>query len=231
MDLLDAQPEFNKSPWDYLDALVSDERIARGRELLAQYALCFRRGRARLRRRSSHRRGDLGRRIELRHHGRRPFGAPLDGDARLRRPPPRLFPRRIPVDARYLAARRRQARTPDRLLGRRLRPDPVHADDVQALRRRLRWRWPSRRGRFGRRCHRFDVEQFENGRMGRRSKLGLRGRAAAKLQLSPRRSLAPDDRRPMASPRNCARRRQAVSARRPIVLFCCCLPVHAGPPF
>src|SRR5579864_4198512 len=41
MDLLDAQPEFNKSPWDYLDALVSDERIARGRELLAQYVSVF----------------------------------------------------------------------------------------------------------------------------------------------------------------------------------------------
>ena len=41
MDLLDAQPEFNKSPWDYLDALVGDERIARGRELLAQYAPVF----------------------------------------------------------------------------------------------------------------------------------------------------------------------------------------------
>ena len=41
MDLLDAQPEFNKSPWDYLDILVSDERIARGRELLAQYASVF----------------------------------------------------------------------------------------------------------------------------------------------------------------------------------------------
>ena len=41
MDLLDAQPEFTKSPWDYLDVLVSDERIARGRELLAQYASTF----------------------------------------------------------------------------------------------------------------------------------------------------------------------------------------------
>jgi membrane-bound lytic murein transglycosylase B len=41
MDLLDAQPEFNKSPWDYLDTLVSDERVTRGRELLAQYASVF----------------------------------------------------------------------------------------------------------------------------------------------------------------------------------------------
>src|ERR1700726_3166221 len=41
MDLLDAQPEFTKSTWDYLDLLVSDERIARGRELLTQYATTF----------------------------------------------------------------------------------------------------------------------------------------------------------------------------------------------
>jgi len=41
MDKLDAQPEFTKSTWDYLDALVSDERIARGRELLVQHATMF----------------------------------------------------------------------------------------------------------------------------------------------------------------------------------------------
>src|SRR5579863_1517945 len=41
MDKLDAQPEFTKAPWDYLDRLVSDDRIARGRELLAQYAPTF----------------------------------------------------------------------------------------------------------------------------------------------------------------------------------------------
>jgi membrane-bound lytic murein transglycosylase B len=41
MDKLDAQPEFVKAPWDYLDLLVSDDRIARGRELLAQYAPVF----------------------------------------------------------------------------------------------------------------------------------------------------------------------------------------------
>ena len=41
MDKLDAQPEFTKALWDYLDVLVSDERIARGREVLAQYAPTF----------------------------------------------------------------------------------------------------------------------------------------------------------------------------------------------
>jgi lytic murein transglycosylase len=37
MDLLDAQPEFTKAIWDYLDILVNDDRLARGREILAQY--------------------------------------------------------------------------------------------------------------------------------------------------------------------------------------------------
>jgi lytic murein transglycosylase len=41
MDLLDAQPEFTKSIWDYLDLVVSDDRIMRGREVLAQYAATF----------------------------------------------------------------------------------------------------------------------------------------------------------------------------------------------
>jgi len=41
MDLLDAQPEFTKSPWDYLDLLVNDDRIARGRDMLAQFGSTF----------------------------------------------------------------------------------------------------------------------------------------------------------------------------------------------
>ena len=41
MDLMDSQPEFTKAPWDYLDLLVTDARIARGREMLAQYAQTF----------------------------------------------------------------------------------------------------------------------------------------------------------------------------------------------
>lgn len=37
MDLMDQQPEFTKSVWDYLDVLVNDTRIAKGREILAKY--------------------------------------------------------------------------------------------------------------------------------------------------------------------------------------------------
>ncbi len=41
MDLLDNQPEFTKSVWDYLDTLVTDERIAKGRALLEKYRASF----------------------------------------------------------------------------------------------------------------------------------------------------------------------------------------------
>src|SRR5436309_15664073 len=41
MDFVDAQPEFTKAFWEYVDTLVTDERIARGRELLAQNAQAF----------------------------------------------------------------------------------------------------------------------------------------------------------------------------------------------
>ena len=36
MDFVDAQPEFTKAFWDYVDLLVTDERIARGREIAAR---------------------------------------------------------------------------------------------------------------------------------------------------------------------------------------------------
>jgi lytic murein transglycosylase len=41
MDLMDAQPEFTKSIWDYLDILVNDNRLARGKEILAKYKAQF----------------------------------------------------------------------------------------------------------------------------------------------------------------------------------------------
>ena len=36
MDLMDSQPEFTKAIWDYLDILVNDNRLAKGREILAK---------------------------------------------------------------------------------------------------------------------------------------------------------------------------------------------------
>ena len=41
MDLLDNQPEFAKSIWDYLDLVVTDDRIEKGRALLDRYRATF----------------------------------------------------------------------------------------------------------------------------------------------------------------------------------------------
>jgi lytic murein transglycosylase len=41
MDLMDSQPEFTKAIWDYLDILVNDNRLAKGREILAKYKAQF----------------------------------------------------------------------------------------------------------------------------------------------------------------------------------------------
>jgi membrane-bound lytic murein transglycosylase B len=41
MDLLDAQPEFTKAIWDYLDLLVSEDRIQNGRAVLASHRAVF----------------------------------------------------------------------------------------------------------------------------------------------------------------------------------------------
>ena len=41
MDLVDAQPEFTKALWDYLDILVNDARIANGLEMLTKYKAIF----------------------------------------------------------------------------------------------------------------------------------------------------------------------------------------------
>ena len=41
MDLLDNQPEFTKSVWGYLDILITNERIEKGRALLAKYRDSF----------------------------------------------------------------------------------------------------------------------------------------------------------------------------------------------
>jgi membrane-bound lytic murein transglycosylase B len=41
MDLMDSQPEFTKSVWDYLDILVNDKRVANGRAMLEKYSSTF----------------------------------------------------------------------------------------------------------------------------------------------------------------------------------------------
>ncbi|MBN8920061.1 MAG: lytic murein transglycosylase [Rhizobiales bacterium] len=41
MDLMDAQPEFTKAFWEYLDILVNENRLQKGREILQTYKAAF----------------------------------------------------------------------------------------------------------------------------------------------------------------------------------------------
>ena len=143
-----------------------------------QIQAAVRRGGKTLRRRPLHHRLDLGRRIQLLDADGRPQRAAVHRDAGLRRPPPEIFQGRVFVGAGNRQPRRPAPRTDARLMGRRVRPDPVHADRVQALRGRRRRRRPPRRGRRCRRPDRLDRQQPEERRLAERPDLGLRGRAA-----------------------------------------------------
>ena len=93
MDLLDSQPEFSKAPWEYLDVLVTDTRIADGRAILAKHRAAF----DRMEKAYGVDRHVIaaiwGIEFELRHADRRPPGDPLDRDTRLHRPPAGFLPR------------------------------------------------------------------------------------------------------------------------------------------
>ena len=88
MDLMDSQPEFTKSIWDYLDILVNDNRLAKGREILAKYKPQFDAMEKAYGVDRHVDRGDLGHRIELLHPDGRSQRAAIHRDAGLHRPPP-----------------------------------------------------------------------------------------------------------------------------------------------
>ena len=118
MDFVDSQPEFTKAFWDYLDMLVSEARIKRGREILAANKATFD---------AVEQAYGVDRHIvaaiwgiefELLDRDRRAAGAALDRDARLRRAPPGLLQGRVPRHARDPQPRRRRRRTGSRARGR-----------------------------------------------------------------------------------------------------------------
>ena len=173
MDLMDSQPEFTKSIWDYLDILVNDNQARQGPRDPGQIQAAVRCGGKGLRRRPLCDRGDLGHRIELFDPDGRSQRAAIHRDAGLHRPPPEIFQGRISLGAGNPAPRRSAPRADARLLGRRVRPDAIHADRVQALRGGRRRRRPPRRGRQSRRPDRLDRQQPEKGRLADRPDLGL----------------------------------------------------------
>src|SRR5262249_4978954 len=75
----------------------------------------------------------LGRGIQLRNADRRALGHPFNGDACLYRAAAGLFPRGIALGIGNSLARRCDACASQGLVGGRVRPNPVHANLVQAL--------------------------------------------------------------------------------------------------
>ena len=133
MDLLDGQPEFTKSFWDYLDILVNEDRVKNGRAILARHRATFD---------AVEKAYGVDRHFIAAIWGvesnygthRRALGHPFDRHARLYRAPPGLFPRGVALGAGDPRARRRAGGPSQGIVGRRLRSHPVHADLVQALR-------------------------------------------------------------------------------------------------
>ena len=218
---MDSQPEFTKSIWDYLDILVNDNRLAKGREILAKYKPQFD---------AVEKAYGVDRYIiaaiwgmESNYStqmGDRSVRA-LHRDAGLRRPPPGLFQGRIPLGAGNPAPWRSAPRTDARLLGRRFRPDPVHADRVQALRRRFRSATAAATWSTIRRPDRLHRQQPEKGRLAAPAQTwGYEVVVPAELQLHAGRPRPGDDDRAMGASRRSNAPTASRSRIRPSRPFC-----------
>ena len=230
MDLLDAQPEFNKSTWDYLDALVSDERIARGRELLAQYASVFA---------AVERAYGVDRHIIAAIWGVESNYGTKGGDRSVLRSTATLAcvgRRRDYFREEFLSALdilQRGDVAPDRLVGSWAGAfGPTQFMPTTFKRFAVDFDGDGRRDVvdsvadvIASTANNLKTDGWVSGRT-----LGLRSGAAAGLRLSARRPRAADDARAMAGAGDQARGRQAVPRARPSAPFCCFRPARAGRP-
>ena len=173
MDLLDAQPEFNKSTWDYLDLLVSDDRIARGRELLTQYAQAFA---------AAERTFGVDRHIVAAIWGVELNYGTMGGDRSVLRSTATLAcvgRRRDYFRDEFLSALdilQRGDVAPDRLVGSWAGAfGPTQFMPTSFKRFAIDFDGDGRRDvvELDSRRHRFDGEQSENGRLGERAELGI----------------------------------------------------------
>ncbi len=212
MEFMDSQPEFTKALWDYLDLLVTEARIARGREILAQYASIFD---------AVEKAYGVDRYIVTAIWGIESNFSTAGGERPV-----------VRSTATLACIGRRQAYFRDEFLSAL---EILHRGDVRPEQLKGSWAgafgptqfMPTSFKRFavdfdgdGRRDvvefragpDRFHRQQPEEGRLGRGPDLGLRSHSAARLQLSAGRSLAPHDLARMGTARHPPHRRQAVPA-------------------
>ena len=212
MDLVDAQPEFTKAFWDYLDILVSDARIAGGREILAKHKAIFDK---------VEKQYGVDRHIITAIWGVESNYGTLGGDRPVLR-----------STATLACVGRRQAYFRDEFLSAL---EILHRGDLKPEQLIGSWAgafgptqfMPTSFKRFAvdfdgdgrrdvvsnrRRPDRLDRQQPQEGRLGAGRDLGLRGDRPQGLQLPAGRSQQAAHARRLAGARHQARRRQAVPA-------------------
>ena len=168
-------------------------------------------GRAHLWGRSSCDRGDLGHRDQIRRGAGRSPGGPLDRDARLRRAAAGLLQGRVSRDTGNPASRRHPPGAAERLMAGAF--GLTQFMPTAFKRYAIDFDGDGRRDVVGSVPDVIaSTATSGQGRMGLGADLGLRGRAAAGLQLSAGRSCAPPDARRMGAARRAARERRALSA-------------------
>ncbi len=190
MDLLDGQPEFTKSFWDYLDLLVSDERIAQGRALLEKYRATFD---------AVERAYGVDRYVIAAIWGVETNYGTLGGERPVIRSTATLAcigRRQNYFREEFLSALEILQRgdvKPDRLVGSWAGAfGPTQFMPTAFKRYAVDFDRDGRRDvvEFDARHHRLDRQQPEEGRLGHRADLGLRSGGAGELQFSARRPRA-----------------------------------------
>lgn len=173
LDLLDAQPEFTTPLWDYLAGLVDEQRVSDGKAMLAQHDKLLDQVAARY--------GvdkytvvavwgvesDYGRIF-----GKRPLLTSLSTLSCYGRRQS-FFQGEFLATLKLLQAGDIRDARHHRLLGRGLRPYPVHAIDLRADRRGLRRRRSPRPGRQRAGCPRFHRQLPEEGWLAHGTAVGL----------------------------------------------------------
>ena len=137
LDFQKEQPEFKTPIWDYVAGLVDEERVADGKAAMAKEARALARAEETYGVSRFMLAAIWGVEFEFRGgHGQAPARA-VAVDAHLLRRARGLFPLRIGGDPEDHRPRRRAGREADRVLGRSVRADAVHALDIPAPRRRF----------------------------------------------------------------------------------------------
>ena len=194
MDLMDAQPEFTKAFWEYLDLLVSEDRIARGREILQQNRADFD---------AMERAYGVDRHVITAIWGIESKYSTMIGD----RPVVRSTATLACIGRRQdyfrneffaiLELLNRGDVTAEMAKGSwagAFGPTQFMPTVYKSYADRCRRRRPPRRDRIGSGSACLDRELFPQARLGKRTDLGLRGRGAAEFQFPARRPRQCEDR-------------------------------------